>query len=113
MQNIPSSELTQEQRLTVQKWFDEKMAGGVIGKCGMCGSRSWTLVEHLVAPPTWNSGGGMLIGGISFPMVMITCQNCGNTHFHSAVMIGLVSSDLPADPAKPEAKEEEKGAADG
>lgn len=55
----------------------------------------------------------MLIGGISFPMVMITCQNCGNTHFHSAVMIGLVSSDLPADPAKPEVKEEEKGAADG
>lgn len=55
----------------------------------------------------------MLIGGISFPMVMITCQNCGNTDFHSAVMIGLVSSDLPADPAKPEAKEEEKGAADG
>jgi hypothetical protein len=72
MQNIPSSELTQEQRLTVQKWFDEKMAGGVIGKCGMCGSRSWTLVEHLVAPPTWNSGGGMLIGGISFPALCIS-----------------------------------------
>jgi len=53
MQNIPSSELTQEQRLTVQKWFDEKMAGGVIGKCGMCGSRSWTLVEHELR---WNYG---------------------------------------------------------
>lgn len=83
------SELTEEQRLKVQDWFDRKSAGGVIGKCSVCGSRHWVLVEYLVHAPKFAPGAGMLIGGTEFPFVMITCANCGNTHFHSAVMIGL------------------------
>lgn len=83
------NELTGDQRKKVQNWFDEKAP--LVGKCPMCGHREWSLGSHLVVPPVF-SDGDLFIGGTAYPFIMLTCGHCGNTQFHSAVMIGLLPS---------------------
>lgn len=80
-------ELTTKQRDKLQAWFDEKAA--LIGKCPMCGHRNWQLVGHMVSPPVYTPG-GITLGGIAYPMVMLGCSHCANIQFHSAQMIGLI-----------------------
>ena len=60
-----------------------------IRTCDCCGNNSWTFGEDIVTTPIL-SGGGMVIGGKSYPHVMLICNSCGNTKFFNAVKMGLL-----------------------
>lgn len=83
--------ITDDQRQKVQAWFDEKAP--LIGACPMCKQRQWVLGDYLVQPMPFTEGGTLVIGGLSMPLLMLICGNCGNVQFQSAVMAGLVSHE--------------------
>ena len=89
-------QLTLDQRKIVEQWFAEKAI--VIGQCPVCLNRQFTLLDHLIAPPIFQNG-SLTIGGSAYPMVMIMCMNCGHTHFHNAVMMGILPPEGGAPPS--------------
>lgn len=72
--------------------------------CPLCGTANWTLnqgvsIVHVYDPATvrgrmtaspfnmtWETGFRL---NPFFPLVSITCQNCGNTHFLNLITLGL------------------------
>jgi predicted nucleic-acid-binding Zn-ribbon protein len=91
--------LSLEHRKMIEQWFDERVK--VIGQCPVCRHRNFSLLDHMVAPPIFETGGGITIGGPAYPMIMIACGNCGHIHFHNAVMLGLLPGSTPPPPIDP------------
>jgi hypothetical protein len=80
--------LTQEQKERVVRWISEK-SGMQAPKCPVCRERQWSIADDLVAPPVF-AGGGIVLGGASYPAAMLICGNCGNTQFLNAVIMGIL-----------------------
>lgn len=59
--------------------------------CPLCGGREWTVSEEIFELREFNDG-NMVIGGNSkiLPVIPVTCKNCGNTVFISAISTGLL-----------------------
>ena len=66
-----------------EKWPTEKRS------CEICGLNHWTLAADLVMPLPFVEG-RLTIGGNSYPHVLITCSNCGNSKNINAVVMGIV-----------------------
>lgn len=80
-------ELTYEQKQKFKDWIEAKAA--LIGKCPVCHSRHWTVLDHFVDLPIYR-GGALVAGGVSYPNVGMICGNCGNTQLINAVASGIV-----------------------
>lgn len=72
------------------KWPAEKKI------CEVCGSGNWTLAEDLVMPVPF-SGNALMIGGPTYPQVMVICNGCGNTKYFNAVMMGVLQPEKKGD----------------
>lgn len=71
--------------------------------CPISGHNDWVVNDHLVHPPTWHRG-AFVLGGPTYPHVLLTCRQCGYSLFFNALIIGFLEPDgLP----------EQKAAADG
>lgn len=68
-------------------WFDSKH---ILLVCPICRANSWGTFGHIVAPNVYSST-GMVVGGISYPLMNVVCQNCGSVQSFSAVMLGLAT----------------------
>ena len=99
------SELSQEDQQHIIAWLKEKAAEGGEVVCSVCKHIDWGLNIHLVAPPRTTIKGGMLMGGVAYPHIMLTCTNCGNTLFFNAIAVKL--------PSVLNAKKKEESVADG
>lgn len=60
-------------------------------KCECCHQTTWSLAGDLVMPMPFTGGAGLIIGGASYPQLQIVCNNCGNTKFFNAVVMGLAT----------------------
>lgn len=60
--------------------------------CEVCSSSNWSLSEDLVTPVAL-SAGSLMLGGRSYPQLMLICKNCGNTKYFNAVIMGIVSGE--------------------
>ena len=66
------------------------------GNCLACGKPNLvSLQSHIVAPIVQNPDGGLQLGGVSYPHVMLTCNNCGNTRFFNYVLLSAEEPVLP------------------
>ncbi|RHU95684.1 hypothetical protein DXC04_08415 [Dorea sp. OM07-5] len=72
----------------------KKIHGSV---CPLCGNNHWNISDQVFQAVEFDYK-GILIGGTSFPMVPLTCDNCGNTYFINALKSGLID---PPDPENP------------
>ncbi len=59
----------------------------------MCGVSRWGIGDHLVFPNTYFPGGGLTVGGVTYPQAMLICGNCAFTAYFNAVVIGLIQGD--------------------
>lgn len=85
---MPSAALTTEQKQKIESWFRQK--AGVLGaECPVCHTRNWSTLPDMIAPPPFH-GGGMVIGGVSYPHFVLVCTNCGNSQFINAVAAGIL-----------------------
>ena len=89
--------LSLEEQQKILDWLDKKWLG--TKTCNICGHNQWNLSQHVVAPTTLE-GKNISLGGTIYPLVLVTCKNCGNTHFFNVVMVGLLrsSSDPGSEP---------------
>ncbi len=82
-----------EDRERIQEWLNEKWVSPKA--CPICTNPNWVIAEHLIAPPV-SSGGGLSIGGPTYPFVMVTCTNCAHTHlFNAAAILRTSKSQKP------------------
>jgi len=90
----PSGKLTEEEKRKISDWFRERWK--LPATCPICGTMNWTIGEHLVQPLTF-SGGGISVGGITYPQVMLISTDCGYTRLFNAVMLGLLPQAPPTE----------------
>ena len=46
--------------------------------CPLCGNDKWTISTSVYQTPEFDYG-GLLVSGSMYPVVAISCDNCGNT----------------------------------
>ena len=63
--------------------------------CPLCNSNRWTISDQVFQAPEFDYN-GIIVGGISYPMVPLTCQTCGNTYFINALFAGLIDKEVTA-----------------
>lgn len=59
-------------------------------KCPMCGQNNWTVDDEIQTPIKVGEKKDVQIGGKFFPIVAVTCLNCGNVVFVNPLVIGAV-----------------------
>jgi hypothetical protein len=95
-----TGELTKEELEKARAWILSHLKEGFA--CPVSGTSAWELAPHYVQYVT-----GILTraGNISYPMVMLTCKDCGFTMFFNAVKIGLLPE--ASSPAEAQARSAE------
>ena len=81
--------LTPEQQKQIKSWLLEKWEDS---RCAICRTNDWHIAGDLVSPPLI-VGGGMAIGGTTYPQIMCICRNCGNTVYFNSVVMGIQEKD--------------------
>ncbi|MCX6022116.1 MAG: hypothetical protein NTZ05_10385 [Chloroflexi bacterium] len=66
------------------EWLNEHWINRV---CSVCQSKNWTLNPLLLELSEYNRNSGQ-----KMPLFSVTCQNCTNTLFFSAVLTGSLQS---------------------
>jgi hypothetical protein len=82
-----NSPLTPEQIQKFSTWLAIKSRNPT---CPVCMTNQWTIGPHMLNGQIF-SGAGLIIGGPSYPMVFMTCNNCSYVRHFMAVPIGIVS----------------------
>jgi len=96
------NKLTEEEKKAVVDWINKRAPGMT---CGVCGQKHFILGDHAIAGFV-HSGGGLALGGVTYPQIMVICTNCGHTINFNAVVIGALKPPASEAP-KEEAKESE------
>src|SRR6218665_1960865 len=90
-----SAKLTSEHRRRFNEHINKKTH--LIGKCSVCSSRSWSLLDHFVQLPLYHTDGNIYMGGgPAYPNVGLVCTNCGNMQLINAMMSGVLDAN-PSD----------------
>lgn len=57
--------------------------------CPLCGNGHWQIADRVFQAIEFDQN-GIVINGVSFPMVPLTCRKCGNTYFINALVAKLI-----------------------
>ncbi|WP_269581217.1 hypothetical protein [Roseibium sp. Sym1] len=85
--NGKTKKLSSQDKERVITWLNQKGKNHI---CPVCGENNWVVGDHLLNGMAF-SGGKMILGGPSYPMVFILCSNCAYTRQFMAKPIGLVN----------------------
>ena len=77
--------LTPSERKTIVTWLTEK---GVNTTCPSCGHDDVFIGNHAISSPI-HRGGNIVLGGITYPQIFVSCNNCYFTRYFMAVPMGL------------------------
>lgn len=58
--------------------------------CPMCGSNSWNVSDKIYELREFHDGNLVIGSGSIFPVVPVSCNNCGNSIFVNALMSGAI-----------------------
>ena len=83
--------LSQEEKDRAIKWLGERAKPP---PCPFCGSGNWTLAEHTVNVPIYTPN-TMMLGGPSYPCVMLVSEPCGHSVLFNAVVMGVIANPPP------------------
>ncbi len=62
--------------------------------CSFCGNNTWNISSKIFELLEFDAN-GLQLGGPVYPVVPITCNNCGNTLFINALVAGLLEQKFP------------------
>ena len=60
--------------------------------CPLCGNNKWNINDRVFQAIEYDHK-GILLGGAAYPIVPLTCVNCGNTYFINALVAGLIDKE--------------------
>lgn len=85
----PKGRMSQEEFGAAANWLNSKVKNA--GTCDRCGEKAGITLEpdigHLFLPSL----------RVSWPMLVLMCQNCGSTRLHSAVKAGVITPATSAE----------------
>lgn len=73
--------------------------------CPLCGHRNWSFSDKIFQLLEFDEK-GIVLGGAAFPVIPLTCDNCGNTYLINALLADLL--DRPNTSDNPNITEEGK-----
>jgi hypothetical protein len=82
--------LDDKQKKQLQDFIELKIPG--FAHCQLCGSKMWSLSDTVWELKEFKRG-TLVIGGPIYPVISITCRNCGFTHFLNAIVIGITQQE--------------------
>lgn len=88
----PNGKLTQADKAKFVAWMNDKAKHH---QCPVCATNAWTIGDDLINAMPY-TGAGFVIGGPSYPLAFLVCNNCAYTRHFMAVPIGI----LPASEEK-------------
>ncbi len=93
---MPDSEgrLTDQERTKINQWLTDRWKTSVL--CPICHENHWSIGRHIVTTLRMTSQGTML-GGESYPQVLVICHTSGYTAFVNAVIMGLMPATEKSD----------------
>lgn len=77
---IPKEMMSQITNNVAQKWTKSR-------ECNKCGEEKWTVSDQVFEMREFAVGSGEQ--GQILPMIVMTCNNCGNAEFFNAIKLGL------------------------
>ncbi len=86
----------------VAEWLNKKWQGKK--NCPLCGENNWNIGDRAGKIPIYYPSA--VVGGPSYPLVVVTCNNCGYTLLFNALFVGLLPSGMEAG-ARPEMNDRE------
>ena len=87
---VGPKKLTTEQIKKVSAWIESHSKRG---GCPICGHPTWRLAEDFVEiRPHY---GVTFLGGHVYPLVLLTCENCGYVFLFHATVIGALDKPEP------------------
>ena len=72
------------------KFWDEKIPD--MGVCPLCKKSQWSVSDTLWEVREFFQG-GLKVGSPVYPVIIVTCNNCGNTYFLNAIVAGIVKPE--------------------
>lgn len=63
--------------------------------CPVCNTSDWLIADHVVLPIPISGSKQLLLGGVSYPQIMVISTPCGYTRFFNAVVLGVVVAAEP------------------
>jgi predicted nucleic-acid-binding Zn-ribbon protein len=79
--------LNSEQLDCVKEWIEERSP---VLSCSGCGGRDWSIQNELAFALLINAEDGQINHRKGYPMVAVTCKNCGYTAFFNAIQMGIM-----------------------
>jgi len=86
---LNNGQLTTKERSKFATWLNEK---GKSHKCPVCGENDWAIGAHLLQVPIYIPN-IVTMGGASYPLAFIVCNNCAYTRKFMALEIGLIEKN--------------------
>lgn len=94
-----NGKLSLEDKEAAVRWINEKVKNHA---CICCGSNDWSIGDHIVELRPF-VGGGITVGGVVYPALVLTCNVCAYARFHMALPTGLLN--VPTSPSGEKAGE--------
>ncbi|MFX0204102.1 MAG: hypothetical protein ACFFCW_49015 [Candidatus Hodarchaeota archaeon] len=82
-----------EQKIDVNAvvdWLNQRWEGAKL--CPICRNNNWNISQNPVELREFH-GGGLVLGGPIYPLISITCKNCGHTLLFNAITAGLLTPE--------------------
>lgn len=84
---------TDEQQAIIEKWMAEKWTNPRI--CPLCGEDEWNVADTVFSLSGVNEKGEEIWGAPIYPVVIFTCNTCGNVVLVNALKIGILKRPEP------------------
>lgn len=80
-----NGKLSESDKRQIANWLNERARSN---HCPSCGSNNWSMGDDLfnLMPYT---GGGMIIGGPTYPVVFLVCNHCAYVRQYMAMPMGI------------------------
>lgn len=90
----------------IVKQFDSFVPNGI--KCPICGKNDWILGDSIAEISLGRDENGLVV----FPVVLLSCKNCGNVQIFNAFKLGIAQSDEDLNDEQKNKETESKGISD-
>ena len=78
--------LSTADRQKIVSWLESKTKSA---QCPVCHTTSWTVGEHILHGQISSPDGALRLGGTSYPMAFVVCDNCFYVRTFMAVPMDL------------------------
>lgn len=88
-----NGKLTEADQKKAVDWLNSKTK---FHNCPSCGENNWTVGPELLNFMPY-TGGGLVIGGPTYPVAFIVCNSCAYIKQYMAIPMGIIGAGIKAD----------------